>query len=414
MAEPRKAVAAKGAAKSDAQSPAKSARSPARAPKTPAAGDSGLYWLRATLTIFALFCVVGAIPAALGGETFGYWRLPITSYQLAAPPWALSYDPPLARPLPMLANATLHVVATPGGSATIATLEPGFATQVTRYATRAGVRWAQIRWAGPTRASGGSGWTLASGLIAANAATLASQPRDIGDLGALSPAMGQAVNAIGSGFATALYFGAAQASYRTSDIDQVEPLGGQIVPLVLTLLYAKGIVASQPNAASGPPPIARDLASGNAQALTFDYALVGDAQGMDSFLTQHQIAGFQFAAQQPLQAKGSVRALSLFYAALSGGALVNAHDQAEIISLLASVNNSAAAAVTPASVIGSGALLLTTASADGGVASIAAGVLAPANGAAVVVVASVHGATAAAAQTAMRTYFGRLIPIIQG
>ncbi len=410
MAEPRKAVAAKVGAKK----PAQSAQSPARAPATPVAAGSGPHWLRATLTIFALFCVVGAIPTALGGETFGYWRLPTTSFQLAAPPWALSYDIPLAKPLPMLANATLHVVSTPGGSVTVATLEPGFAAQVTRYANRAGVRWAQIRWAGPTRAAGGSGWTLASGLIAANAATQTSQPRAIGDLGALSPAMGQAVSALGPGFSTSLYFGAAQSSYHTSSIDQVEPLGAQVVPLVLTLLYAKGIVAAQPNAASGPPPIARDLASGNAQALTFDYELVGDAQGIDGFLTQHQIAGFQFASQQPLQAKGSVRALSLFYAALTGGALVNAHDQAEIISLLGGANNSAAATVAPQSVIGSGALLLTTASADGGVASIAAGVLVPANGSPVVVVASAHGATAAVTQKAMQTYFGRLIAIIQG
>src|SRR6185437_10246327 len=168
MAQPRKLAAANAGTRSQAADRAAGqAASTRTAPKTSS--------LRATLAIFALFCIVGAIPAALGGETFGYWRLPITSAQLASPPWSLSYDTPLATSTPMLANATLRVVTTPGGSSVIATLEPGFAAQVNRYATQAGVRWAQIRWAGPTHAAGGSGWTQASGLVAASGASQSSQ-----------------------------------------------------------------------------------------------------------------------------------------------------------------------------------------------------------------------------------------------
>lgn len=393
--------------------PRKLPAAPAAAARTAPRANS----LRTTLTIFALFCVVGAIPTALGGEAFGYWRLPITSVQLAAPPWSLSYDTPLAQPTTMLANATLRVVTAPGGSSVIATLEPGFATQVSRYATHAGVRWAQIHWGGPTSAAGGSGWTQASGLVAASGASGASQsgqPRDIGDLGALSPAFGQAVGALGPGFASALYFPSAGSSYHTATIDQPETLGAQTTPLLLTALYAKGIVAAQPNASGGPPPIARDLVAGNAQALTFDYALVGDAAGMDSFLTQRHVTGFQFAAQQPLQAKGTARSLSLFYAALASGQLVNAHDQAEITTLLASANGPAAATVAPQSIIGAGALIVTTAPGAGGVVTIAAGALTPASGPSVVVVAIAHGATPAATQKALQTFFGGLIPIMKG
>jgi hypothetical protein len=108
MAQPRKLATANAGARSQAAGQAASQAAPARtAPKTSS--------LRTTLAIFALFCIVGAIPAALGGETFGYWRLPITSAQLASPPWSLSYDTPLATSTPMLANATLRVVVTSGG-----------------------------------------------------------------------------------------------------------------------------------------------------------------------------------------------------------------------------------------------------------------------------------------------------------
>jgi hypothetical protein len=285
---------------------------------------------------------------------------------------------------------------------------------VTRYATRSGARWAQVRWDGPTHAAGGSGWTLASGLIAASGASQPGQARDIGDLGALSPALGQTATALGTGFVSALYFPKAQASYHSANIDQAGPLGAQIVPLLLAALYAKGIVAAQPNATSGPPQIARDLAAGNGQALTFDYALVGDAQGMDTFLTAHNVTGFQFAARAPLQTQGTARGLSLFYTALANGALVNPHDNAEIISLLASANTSGATAVAPQSIIGAGALIVTTSPGDGGVVTIASGILTPASGPSVVVVAIAHGATAAATQKTLQTYFGRLIAIMQG
>ncbi|HZC07196.1 MAG TPA: hypothetical protein VE338_16295, partial [Ktedonobacterales bacterium] len=368
---------------------------------------------RAALTIFALFLAMGAIPVALGGEAFGFWRLPITSVQLAAAPWSLSYDTPLLAPTPVLANATLHVVTAPGGSSAIATLEPGFAAQETRFATRSGVRWAQIRWSGPTHAAGGSGWTLASGLVAASGASQ-SGAHDIGDMGALSPAFGQAINTLGPGFTSTLYFPAMGASYHTTAIDQPESLGAQVIPLLLTALYAKGIVAAQPNASKGPPQIARDLVAGDAQALTFDYELVGDASGMDAFLTQRHITGFQFVTRQPSQTKGTARSLALFYTALVTGALVNAHDQAEILTLLAGANNAVAASVAPQTIIGSGALDVTTAPGNGGVSAIAAGILTPSSGPSVVVVAIAHGAISAATTKSLQTCFGRLIPIIQG
>ena len=406
MAQPRKAATPPAA-------PA--AKTPAKAP--PASPASGANALRTTLTVFALFLLVGVIPSALAGETFGLWRLPSIAGQLTTPPWSLSYDASLPRPAPMLANATVQVVMTPGGSQHVATLQPGFAVQVTRYATNAGARWAQITWGGPTHTAGGSGWTLASGLIAASGASQSGQARDIGDLGALSPAFGQAIAALRPGVSAALYFPSAGASYASASIDQPVSLGSQIIPVLLTALYSKGIIAAQPNASSGPPTIAKDLVAGNAQALTFDYELVGDSAGLGAFMTQHQLAGFQFVAHQPAQATATARALSLFYTALATGALTNPHDQGEILALLASANATGASAVTQPTLIGSGALVVTDAHASAttsGVVSIAAGILQPANAPAVVVVAIAQGANSVPVQQAIQTFFQKLGPIAQG
>lgn len=396
MAQPPKATAAR---------PGPSAQPPAIARAKQRRGGSPL---RAALTVFLLFCVLGAAPLALGGEALGIWRLP-SVVSLDALPWLLNYDTPLAKPTQMVANVTLRVTSTPGGAVAIATLEPGFVVSVARYATDAGERWAQITWGGPTHATGGSGWILASGLIGANASTHA---RAIGDLGALSPAFGQAASTLTAGSASALYFPAMGASYHTAEIETAQPLGTQVIPLVLAALYAKGITASQPNATSGPPQIARDLASGNAQALTFDYALVGDAAGMDSFLTEHHVTGMQFVAHEPMLAKGSVRSLLLFYTTLLGGSLLNQHDRAEMIGLLSSANSGQSAA--PQSVVGTGELLATPSSASATTPAIVTGILTPSNGAQVVVVALFYGPNDAATVKQEQTYFGRLIPLLQG
>lgn len=410
MAQPRKAAAARPGAKGTAKgrakgSPPRTAQAGAKT-ATPTSGPNGL---TVTLALLILFCLVGVLPTALGGEALGFWRLPTTGLQLAAPPWSLTYDAPLAKPIAMVANATLHITTTPGGSVTIATLEPGYPTQVTRYATRGGVRWAEARWAGPTAKMGGSGWTPASGLIAVSGAASA---HPIGDLGALSPTFGKIAGSIGPTFASSLYFPSNGSNYHTASLDQSEPLGAQVIPLLLTALYAKGIVAAQPNSSNGPPAIAHDLATGNAQALTFDYALVGDAAGMSAFFIQHHITGFQFVAHQPTQAQGTARGLALFYTALANGALTSGADRGHILSLLASANMASATAIVPQNVVGSGALLVTTASADGGALEIVTGMLAPASGQSVVVVAIAHGATAADTQRIMQSYFGALIPLL--
>ena len=385
---PKPAAGRKPAAKPVAKAPA------AKGPVSPPPGGA----LRAAIWIVALAVVTGAVPLALGAQAFGYWRIPLTAPSFL--PGSIVYDAPLAKPQSLVANATVQVTQYTGGGAVVATLQPGFPVQVTRYATVSGERWAQIQWTGPTKASGGTGWAKAALLHTPGA----SGARPIGDLAAYSPAVARAASAAGSTFAATVYFPASGYAYRTANSAQAITLGQQVVPVILVGIYANGIVAHQPNPSGGPPAIAHDLAYGNAEALIFDYNLVGGSKGLGGLLDAYHIPGFQLASS-PAASTATVEGLGLFYSALTGSTMVSASDQGQIFQLLAGANPASATYAT-ASQIGSGALVVTTSQAFQGYTTIVAGQLQPANGPTVVVTAAVSNQpTAAKAQSALVAFF---------
>lgn len=354
--------------------------------------------LRMTLWILLLALITGAIPLALAGQVFGYWRLPLTAPALPFAHGAVSYDAPLAKAQPMVANATIHAVSAPGASATSATLEPGFPVQVTRYATLDGARWAQIRWEGPTKLAGGSGWAPAAQLRTPPA----TSAKPIGDLGALSPAVANGASAAGSGFSAALYFPASGYMYRTASATQAITLGHQIIPIVLVADFGMGLAAQQPSS------ITQNLVSGDAGALTFVYHSLGGAPGMNAYLARYHLNGFKFATD-PLQSTATTQSLGLFYSALTEAPLASPDDQRQIFNLLVGANKSGAT-YAPNSLIGSGALVVTTEQTAKGYTTIVTGQLKPASGPAVVVVAiSRDQPTAAKAQAALQAFFKSLI-----
>src|SRR5579859_4846423 len=389
----RAAPAAKpGAAK---PGPAKPVKPPA---STPAEGSVRGAGLRMALGILLLALVTGAIPLALAGQALGYWRLPLTMPALPFLPGAMIYDAPLATAQPMVTNATVHVVSAPGSSASIATLEPGFPVQVMRYATAGGVRWAQIRWAGPTKAAGGSGWALAAQLQTPGV----SDTKPIGDLGALSSAVARGASAAGSGFATTLYFPKSDSTYRTASATQTITLGQQIIPIILVADYGLGLASQQPSS------IPQGLVSGDSGALTYEYTMLGGAKGMSAYLARYHITGFQFATD-PLQSTATVQSLGLFYSALTQAPLASPDDQRQIFGLLVGAN-SLATAYASDSQIGSGALIVTTTKTTKGYTTIVAGQLQPTSGPTVVIVAvSANQPTAAKAQAALQAFFKPLI-----
>ncbi|HEU0027496.1 MAG TPA: hypothetical protein VFQ25_10305 [Ktedonobacterales bacterium] len=350
--------------------------------------------LRMALGILLLAAITGVAPMALAGQVFGYWRISLSPPALTLVSSVPVYDAPLAKARPMVTNATVHVVSIPGGGTAVATLQPGFPVQVTRYATAGGIRWAQIRWAGPTKAAGGSGWAQATLLQAPTA----SGTKPIGDLAAFSAAIARGAREAGSGFAASLYFPASGYAYRTTTATRTVILGQQIIAIVLVADYGLGLAARQPGS------INRDLVSGDAAALTFVYHAVGGAPGMSAFLTRHHITGFRFASD-PTQSTATIQGLALFYSALTAAPLVGPDDQRQIFALLAGASK-VATDYAPDSQIGSGALFVTTLQSGKGYYTIAAGQLQPASGHAVVVAAiSSEQATAATSQTALRAFF---------
>lgn len=374
--------------------PAGAAKPAAKPAARALATNVGSGGLRMTLWIALLAIITGAAPVALAGQALGYWRIPLS---LPAPPFLpgpVVYDSPLAAAQPMVANAVIQVVSAPGASAVVATLQPGFPVQVTRYASVASVRWAQVRWDGPTKTAGGTGWAKAALLRT----PVAGGAKPIGDLGSFSPALANGASAAGPGFVATLYFPASGYTYRTANTAQSITLGQQIVPVVLVSIYGMGLAAQQ------PASVTHDLASDNPEALIFDYHLVGGASGLGAYLAQRHITGFQFASV-PAQSTATVEGLGLFYSALAGTALVSADDQRQIFQLLAAANANATTYAS-ASWIGSGALIASTTQAAQGYATVVTGQLQPASGPAVVVVAvAASQPTAAQAQSALQAFF---------
>jgi hypothetical protein len=370
---------------------AKSAASVAPAPAIKHAPASRESSLRVTLMILLLAAVTGFAPAALAGQALGYWALPLTAPAL--PFLGASYDPPLAKPQAMVVNTTATIVSAPGSSPTLATLEPGFPVSVTQYASQGGSRWAKVHWGGPTKAAGGSGWTQAGALQAPGP----HAAKAIGDLAALSPAVGRAASRAGSGFAASLFFPASGYAYHSASASQTVTLGQQIIPIALVVDYGEGLAARQPSS------INQDLVSGNPEALSFVYHAAGAESGMAGYMANYHISGFHFATD-PTQSTATVQALGQFYAALTQAPLVGPDDLRQIFALLAGAIGNLSSYAS-ASQIGTGALTITTAKTSAGYTTIITGQLQPASGPTLVLVAvSANQPTAAASQSALKSF----------
>lgn len=385
----RPATAAKPAAKPAAKV------APAAAPVIKHASAPPVSSLRVTTLILLLAVVTGALPVAFAGQALGYWTLPLTAPAL--PFLAPSYDPPLAKPQAMVVNTTATIVSAPGSSATLATLEPGFPVSVTQYASQVGVRWAKVHWDGPTKTAGGSGWTQADHLQSPG--PRAAKP--IGDLSALSPAVGRAASQAGSGFAASLFFPDSGYAYYSASASQTVTLGQQIIPIALVVDYGEGLASRQPSS------INQDLVSGNPEALSFVYHAAGAESGMANYMANYHISGFRFATD-PTQSTATVQALGQFYTALTQAPLVGPDDLRQIFSLLAGASSNTAPYVS-ASQIGTGALTITTAKTSAGYTTMITGHLQPASGPALVLVAvSANQSTAAASQSALKSFLKAL------
>ena len=394
--------------------PANAAGASARS--TSSGGDRG--WLRNAGVIFVLICVLGIPPVAIGGQMLRLWQLPsalgLPGSQANA---VVTYDAPLASPqVAQVAATTASVLQQPGVGAPVATLQGGFPVTITQYASvgDAHTRWAHITWQGAVGAngsSGGQGWTLKSALaISSSSSGFNAAP--IGDLGALSIALGRTMASSANHFIGDVYFPNGNARYYTANAQQTFPMGDGLRAILLADLYS----VAEGQRQKVDPTLTQGVARGDTQSGVTAYHLLGDAPGVGKYLTNNLVDGVQLASGNWLGAQASAAALIEFYAEfdnLTPHPLLNQTDLTAAKALLVSANASAAAQLVSPSALGGGVIVVSTGHSPGGWWEVASGALAPSNGAAAVVVAVALGEpSAAAAQKLLRTFYQGLTTAI--
>lgn len=386
-----------------------SAERPAHAPGAPAAGGP-LPWWQASLLIFLAFCLLGAIPAALAGNFTGSWSL-----RLPGAPQVYTTADPTATPAPDLAlprqawiAAHVAAIAEPGSGSPIATLDAGFPVILLKHALVAGSSWSNIQWDGPVSGTGGSGWVPDSALVSYGGA---SHP--IGDLGALAPALAQALAPYASQLAVSLYFPDSGRLYRARD-GQPFVLGGGFSAVLLADSFATAAAHKQPPPATSATSQAALVAGTDAPSGATLYSQLGAASGVAAYLQGIGVSGIQPAANDWSSAQATPAAMLRFYDTLADGGILAAPDRDAVVSLLAKSNAPATARLLDPSSLQAGSVLVVGAAQAGSQWTLSAcGVVRPVHGPRYIVAAVVTGQPSqAAAQQALSLFYGRLSALL--
>lgn len=394
---------------------------PALAPtptsEQPAAPDSPsplrrvrlLAWWRAALLIFCALAVLGAVPAVLSGDLFGMWRL--GGFGSIAPTSAPTATPALDLALPRQAwiAVAVRVLPQPGAGTSLALLEPGFPVTLTAHQRHGAASWSHIVWGGPAATAGGTGWVPDGALVAYD-----SGARPLGDLGALSPALGSSIAGYKSSFAATLYFPDTGQLYR-ANADQSVTLGDAFRPVLLAASFAAAESRHAAAPATNAQSLAAQVAAGNAAAPATLYEQLGDAPGLIRFLTAAGITGIQPAPLDWAASRGTPDALIQLYTLLATGGLLNSADRASLLALLAHAAAPAAGSLVNAQALGSGFLVTASinSSSAGGAALLASGIVAPGGGPRYIAAVAITGQpTPATAQQALAAFFQRLTALL--
>lgn len=387
------------------QAPTAVRATPALAPQhlTPPLAVAHRRW-RAAVLILCVFIVLGAAPAVLAGDALGVWHVGGFGSIYPAPPPTVTPAPDLALPRQAWIATEIHVLSLPGGTS-IAVLEPGFPVTLTAHQRHSGTVWSHVQWGGPSTHAGGAGWVPDTALVAYD-----SGARPLGDLGALSPALGSAISDYQHSFTAALYFPDSGQLYR-ANADQSITLGDAFRPILLVASFAAAESQHKTAPATSASSLAGQVAAGSPVAAATLYEQLGDAPGVTRFLTSAGISGIQPVPLVWAAARGTSNALLQFYTLLATGGLLNGADRGAVLSLLAHSNAQAASTLLGGEAPGGSMLIV--ASNDGGGAGgaslIASGIVTPGSGPRYVIVATIAGQTdQAAAQRVLATFFQRL------
>jgi len=375
------------------------------APGPPASPRSRAWW-SAALLIFCAFAVLGAVPAVLSGDLLGVWRL--GGFGSAVPPPAPTATPApdLALPRQAWIAVAAHVLPQPGNGASLALLEPGFPVTLTAHHHGNGASWSRIQWGGPTSNAGGTGWVPDGALVGYD-----SGARPLGDLGALSPALGGAVAGYKGNFAAAVYFPDTGQLYR-ANADQPVTLGDAFRPILLAAAFAAAerqhVAAPTTNATS----LVARVATGDAVATATLYEQLGDAPGTIRFLATAGITGIAPAPLDWAASRGTPTALLQLYTLLATGSLLNDADRASMLALLAHAS-AATGSLLDAQTLGGGFLVNAPTTTGGSAALLVSGIVAPSGGPRYVVAVTITGQSSpTAAREALAAFFQRLTAVL--
>lgn len=369
-------------------------------------------WWRASLLLFAAFCLLGLAPIALAANFTGAWRLRLPGapilYAATAPTSSLAPD--LALPRQAWMSASMPVISQPGGGSPLATLEAGFPVTLLKHARVAGGTWSYVQWDGPARGTGGAGWVPDAALVSYGAS---SHP--VGDLGALSPALAQALAPYATQIAVSLYFPDSGQLYRTND-GRPFSLGGGFSAVLLADAFATAESRHQPAPATSTTSAVARVAAADTPSAAGLYSQLGGASGLSGYLSSIGVDGIQPAPSDWASAQATSAALLQFYDALAERDILSVADRDAVIGLLAQANaSSTARLLDPRSLSPGSALVVGATQASGSWTLSAAGIVNPLQTHSpryIVAVAVTGQPSQAAGQQTLSLVFGRLAALL--
>lgn len=335
--QPRERVAVHSAPRAGA-APPRAARAPS-------------FW-RTLLLILLAFLLLGAVPILLLGQLEGVWWVHLPGspdYHHATATPARGYTDNLPRQAWIA--ITTQIFAQPGQTAAIAMLEPGFPVVVTAHTSVHGALWSHVVWQGPSATTGANGWTLDNSMVG-----FGGGARPIGDLGALSPALGKWAAPYSAQLSAVLYFVDSGQLYHLNPTHPFA-LDAGFSSALLADLYASGEARKSPPTSAEVSALAVRSPLSDGLVLPSIYHQLGGASGVSTFLSQAAITGIA-PAESWTGAQATPSGMIQLYAALETDSLLTRDDDSALRTALQQANAGATATLLGGHSLPSGGYLV--------------------------------------------------------
>jgi hypothetical protein len=376
----------------------RAATKPSSADAPPHQPHQMLFW-KGTLLMLLAFCLTGIIPVAIVVYATGSMHLTPSSFAalFPQPKTPTPTDAPdLALPRDAWVTQSVNVLPDPATGPPVATLAPAFPVRLLEHKRVGNTVWSRVEWGGPVAGTGGEGW-VPDGLLISYGSTGAI----LGDLGALAPSLRQAVVPAGKQFAAMVYIPSQNRLYSQGAPDDFFALGTGLRPIMLSALYSGA--EAQNKAVSLTDALA--LSHGDATVTPRTYQQLGGAAGLSLYLSSKSVQGIQTAPTW-MACHATPRAMIDFYTQLAGD-LLQPKDHSAVYSVLALADAPTTTNLVAPWARAAGNLLVAgIAPTDNTFTVSVAGVLNPAKGPQVIVVAVATAQTSTdAALQAMKAFY---------